>query len=120
MKLGKKQSQLIKELRSNKYNQTYINLCEGEDCFCFVGLTMFLHGWKPVSNQPENSKCKDWRMEHPTISLHPTYEAQVPDFKFKPNSLLNLAILNDEKQTSFKDFADMLEQNPEKYFRESA
>lgn len=119
MKLGKNQRKWIDALRSGKYEQGIGDL-HNNGKFCCLGVACDL--FKDELEVFENSEgIFEYDNKYYTLPKKMVEKLGLYDGRGKKMSnTTSLTNLNDFKNYNFNQIADELENNPEKWFRESA
>jgi hypothetical protein len=115
MELGPNQKKWIAALRSGEYEQGTVWLCK-QDKYCCLGVGCEL--LNIPHNFVDEIKSYGGRTQLAPEELVEQLALRGPSGKPKDDSL-SLVALNDRGK-SFEEIADIIEKNPENYFKESA
>lgn len=111
-KLGPKQKQWIKALKSGKYKQCKSELCNGVG-YCCLGVANEIFGLKETNDQSLENTYEKLGLYNDIGELDTSYK-----FPRGGTIYLDLAQMNDNN-VGFKKIAEFIEKNPELVFNKS-
>ena len=119
IKLGTRQKSLIEALRSTKYKQAKEVMCNGRNCFCVVGLILFLSGDFKTHSVGKQNKFELVHKKNKKTRYNIFDDDDGSYFNLTDKALFDLINLNDAAGKSFKEIALELETNPNEYFSDT-